>query len=157
MVRISDLKLMGVEYRLMKGDLISNHELADVVQRWGTDPLSDGLRSLIVERLRVAPTPRPRGRPKNPKARAARALTIYNQVVFEWAQLGGRRGQRTAAIEKAAEILKLKPETVRDALENDAPAARRQFPSSALTVAGCVEYLARVQDAPEEYEEPGSP
>lgn len=154
MVRVVDLKIRGLEYRLTKGDLITNDELAEVVERYGTGTLPDRLRALVVERLRTAPTPRPRGRPKNPNARVARALTIYNNVMIEWARLGGRRGQRNRAIEIAAEKLEIAPETVRDALENDAPDARRRHPSLAFSLRECVDAFARAAAAGEAPEAP---
>lgn len=154
MVRLSDSKLRSVQWRLKKGEVISNTDLADVVERYAARGLPEDVLALIAARLRAAKTPAPRGRPKNPNATVARALTIHNDVMVEWAKLGGRHGQREKAINAAAVKLSLSPETVRDALENDAPAARRAYPYLAFTLKQCVEGFALAELATEDGETP---
>lgn len=154
MVRLFDSKLRSIRWRLKKGEVISNTDLADVVERYGACGIPEDVLALIATRLRAAKTPAPRGRPKNPNATVARALTIHNNVMVEWAQLGGRRGQREKAINAAAVKLSLSPETVRDALENDAPAARRAYPYLAFTLRQCVEALVLAELASDSEEAP---
>lgn len=129
MVRLADVVLRGVQWRIKKGEVIPNDELAGVVERYGARGIPDDVRALVAERLRAVPFPKkPRGRPaqseNDRRDHLIRALILESLLHFEWARLGGRRGQKEQAIEQVANEVELKASTLKRILSHEAPKAR---------------------------------
>ena len=116
--------------RQKHGEPITNEELATLVALATTEPIPADMRALIADRLRHGPPKKRRGRPSSdPNARVRahlfRALVLESMLHFEWARLGGGRGQKERAAEQVARDAQLSVETLRRILSHDAPKARR--------------------------------
>lgn len=132
--------------RIAGGDTITSAELADLLQQHGGTGVPDDVRSLFVQRLRTAPTPkmgRPKSTDEDKRKRAAWVLSIYNTVE----RLRSRGVKKSEAVKEAAAEWQITTNYIQDILKNHAPAVRRRYPGLAISRAQWREWEAEDQSA----------
>ncbi|MFN8858774.1 MAG: hypothetical protein ACK5ZR_00450 [Gemmatimonadaceae bacterium] len=124
-----------IRARLAEGDVLSSSAMADALQRHGGQGIPDDIRTLFGERLRRAPTPGRKGRPKHTaeqeRLREMWVLSLYNRVE----QIRARGIKKADAIKQYAQEAEMKEGSVEELLANEAPRVRRKHPNMAFNAA----------------------